>query len=379
MSPSTILDPTVIDASTLIPRQTSNVYMPIGIEGQADSDGSAAIAVPFVVSRVDQARTWFGVASRLTQLIQAVLDRGAGPVLAVASSKGATPTLAQRKTAWEILEADVNTRIRLTGSTSQADLVALATSASNANLIFNKQIAFGGLASGSSKAAMISAAGAISPADASRFVLVGPSVYDASGVLQDGAYAAACVAAEVAKNSDPGNDLDLWGIPLLTGIEMDASGRPVFMRRVTAGAAVDDFEDLLQGGVSPLQASPVAGGVMTTHLRTAYTVNTTYDNLYTRVIQDQVFLDVRDYVLNNNFLRAGNTSTTQARIKSGVEALLAERAAWILPVPQSDGTTGYAVTVTPSTDNRQVTIGYQGTVVRGISSVQVAANLTIPV
>lgn len=377
---STQLDPTVIDASTLIPRQTSNIYLPIGIEGQMDNDGSGIVANPYAISRVDQAITSFGVASVLTNLIRAVLDRGAGPVVAVASAKGSTPTLTQRQTAWEIFEADETVRLRLTGSMVQSDLVAFANSASNADLVYNKQIAISGMPSGTNKAGLISAASAVSPADASRFVLVGPGVFDQNGVLQGGNYAAACVAAEVAKNADPSNDLDLWPLSLLTGIETDTSGRPIFMRRVTAGVAVDDFEDLLQGGVSPLQPSrDAAGGVATTHLRTAAIVDGTWDNLYTRVIVDQVFIDVKAYILSNNYLRLGNTDTTRARMKSGVETLLNSRSAWITPIVQADGSTGYGVSVTPSSDMRQVTIGYQGTVVRGISTVQVAANLTIPV
>jgi hypothetical protein len=374
------LDPTVIDASSLIPRQSAAIFLPIGIEGQMDNDGTGVVGTPYAITRIDEARATFGVASKLTLLISAILDRGAGPVIAVASAKGSAPTLTQRQAAWEVLQADENVRLRLTGSTTQSDLVALAASASDANLIYNKQIALGGMPSGTSKANLITAAAAISPDDASRFVLVGPAVYDQNGTLQDGSFAAACVAAEISKNADPSNDLDLWPIPLLTGIETDASGRPVFMRRVTGGVAVDDFEDLLQGGVSPLQpARGGAGGVTTTHLRTAYTADGTYDNLYTRIIVDQVFLDVKSYILDNNYLRLGNSEGTRARIKSGVEALLAERSAWIDPVVQVDGSQGYAVTVTPSADDRQVTIGYEGTVVRGISTVQVAANLTIPV
>ena len=376
---STLLDPTVIDASSLIPRQSASIFLPIGVEGQADSAGTAVIDTPYAITRIDEANTLFGPLSRLALITKAVLDRGAGPVVAVASAKGATPTLAQRQTAWEVLEADENVRLRLTGSTLQSDLVALANSANNANLIYNKQVAIGGLAAGTTKANLIAGAAAISPDDASRFVLVGPGVWDQNGVLQDGGFAAACVAAEIAKNADPTNDLDLWPVPLLTGIETDISGRPVFMRRVTAGVAVDDYEDLLQAGVSPLQPARVGGGVSTTHLRTAYLADATYDNLYTRIIVDQIFLDVKAYILNNNYLRAGNTDTTRARIKSGVEALLNARSAWITPITQNDGTTGYGVTVTPSPDNRQVTVGYEGTVVRGISTVQVAANLTIPV
>jgi hypothetical protein len=377
---STLLDPRVLDASSLTPRQTAAVYLPIGIEGQADAGGSAVVGTPYAVSRVDQAVSLFGATSnKLVNLLTAILNAGAGPVIALASAKATTPTIVQRQAVWQAMESDPNIRLRLTDSEVQSDIVALGDSANNANLLYNKQVAIVGMPTGTAKAGLIAAAAAFSVAAAPRSVLIGPGIFDANGVAQGGSYAAACVAAEVAKNSDPTNDLDLWNIPALTGIEIDANGLPVFRRKVVTGAAVDDFEDLLQGGVSPLQPSRVPGGVMTTHLRTAYITNSSFDNLYTRIIVDQVFLDVRDYIYDGNFLRMGNTDSTRARIKSGVEALLNQRNAWISPITQPDGSLGYGVSVTSSTNNRQVTVGYQGIVVRGISTVQVAANLTIPV
>jgi hypothetical protein len=119
--------------------------------------------------------------------------------------------------------------------------------------------------------------------------------------------------------------------------------------------------------------------VQTTHFRTVYTTNGTYDALYTRIISDQVFIDVKNYIYDNDYLRAGNTDVTRARMQSGVEAILQTRSSWISTVQQPDGSQGYNVTVTPSADMRQVIIGYEGVVVRGISTVLVAANLTIPV
>jgi hypothetical protein len=379
VSSTDLLNPQVIDASTLIPRPTSNIYLPIGIEGRVDAAGTATVGTPYSVDRNDQAVTLFGAASELALLIQAILNRGAGPVIAVGSASDASPTLVQRQAVWELFEADENIRLRLTDSEVLGDLVALATSAKNANLIYNKQTAIVGMPVGSDKADLIAAAGTINIADASRAVITGPGVYDDAGVLRGGAYAAACLAAEIAKNADPSNDLDLWPVPLLTGIELGANGLPVFQRRVVGGIATDDFEDLLQGGVSPLQQARGGSGVQTTHIRTAYTVDGTFDNFYTRVIDDQVFIDVKNYILDANFLRLGNSEQTRNRIKSGVEALLQERAGWIRPIQQQDGTTGYGVTVSSSPDERQVTIGYQGTIVRGISTIQVAANLTIPV
>ena len=378
---SVLLDPRVIDASSLLPRATSPLYLPVGVDGQADNAGTAVVGTLYVINRLDEANTLFGPASTLTRVISALLDRGAAPVVAGASAKGTTPTTVQRQVVWQAMESDSNIRIRLTDSEVQADLSALAVSVKNANLLYKKQIAIVGMPSGTSKAALITAATAIAtdPDGATRTMLVAPGVYDASGTLRGGSFAAAAVAAEIAKNADPSNDLDLWTIPLLTGIELDSAGLPVFRRKVVAGAAVDDYEDLLQGGVSPLQPSRVAGGVMSTHFRTVFLTSTTYDNIYTRIIVDQIFLDVKAYILDSNFLRMGNTDVTRSRIKSGVQAVLTERVAWIAPATQPDGSTGYNVTVTASPDNRQVTVGYQGTVVRGINTIQVAANLTIPV
>jgi hypothetical protein len=377
-----LLDPQVIDASTLTPKATANIYLQPAVEGQGASPGTALVGVPTLITRLDEAATAFGQGSPLFVVINALLSRGAGPIIAIASSMTTTSTLVQRQAAWQKLESNENIRIRLTDSVVQSDHAALAVSCANANLLYNKQIAFVGLASGTSKANLIAAAtsitsGGVDPA--SRTCLVGPGVYDSSGMLQSGSFAAACVAAEVAKNADPGNDLDLWDMPSLLAIELDASGLPIFRRQVIAGLPKDDFEDLLQGGVSPLQPSRVAGGVSTTHLRTAYTTNTAYDSIYTRIIVDQLFIDVKAYIYDNNFFRAGNTETTRSRMQSGIQAVIQERSTWVLPVTQPDGSLGYNVTVVPSNDMRQVTVGYEGIVVRGISTVKVAGNLTIPV
>lgn len=378
------LDPTVIDASSLTPKRTTSIFLPIGIEGQADSGGTAVVGTPYIVTRGDQAVALFGPSpNKLSVLVQAMLNRGAGPVIAVASVKGVTaPTLTQRQAAWQLFEADENIRIRLTDSTTQADLVALCDSAANANLIYNKQVALVGTVSGTDKAGLGTIASAIASGSRSRCAVIGPGVYDENGTLRSGSFAAACVAAELAKNADPSNDLDLWPMPFLLGIEQDSNGLPVFRRRVISGVATDDFEDLLQAGVSPLQSArngEITTGVTTTHIRTADVSSSQWDNLYTRVIVDQIFLDVKAYILAGNFLRMGNTAATRSRILSGVTALLAERVAWISPVTQLDGSPGYGVTVVPSDDQRSITVGYQGTVVRGISSVSVAAQLTIPV
>lgn len=374
--PSTQLYPEVVDASTLIAKPASPIFLPIGIEGQMDNDGSATLGQAYAISTVSQARSTFGIASKLTKVLEVVMAHGAFPVIAIASKKGSAPLLADRQTVWDALSSDPNVRVRLTDSLVQAELVALADSCENAELVNNKQVGFGGMAAGTNKAALIAAAGAIA---SNRFCLVGPAVYDQDGVLRDGAYAAAVIASETAKNSDLANDLDLWPLPLLAGIEKDSVGLPIFRRKVVSAAAVNDFEDLLQGGVSPLQPNRVGGGVETTHLRTTYTTNTAYDALSTRLIADQVFVDIRNHIYDGGYLRRGNTEATRQLLVGIVSSLLFERINWVAPITQADGNPGYNVQAVSSADQRQVTVSFEGRIVRGIQTIQIASNLSIPV
>lgn len=372
---STQLYPEVRDATSLGARFSQPLYLPIAVEGQMDNAGSASAAVPIVISRPADADARFGPASSLTALIKFLLGRGIPSVTAIASSKGSAPSLPNRQTAWAILESDPGVRIRLTDSVLQADHVALADSCENAEGINNKQTAFVGMAAATSATALVTAAGAIT---SKRAVLVGPAIYDEQGTLRAGPYAAAAVAAEVSKNPDITDDLDTFRLAGFTDIELDANSMPLFRIKSNAGTPVNDFETLLQGGVSPLRRG-LRGGVEITHLRTTYTTDSTYDALQTRLIVDQLFIDVRDYVTENKFLRRGNTQKNRDDLKAGVMALLDERSNWIDPIMQPDGRLGYAVSVIASVDRRQVTVGYQGTVVRGIQTILVDAQLQIPV
>jgi len=367
--------PEVQDATTLGPRFAQDIFLPIAAEGQKDAPGTAVVAAIYEVTTPSMADGLFGPASSLSGLVKFLLGRGVASVKAIASASGATPTLPQRQAAWAVLEADPLVRIRLTDSVVQADHVALADSVELAELIYHKQVAFVGMPSGTTQAALLTAATAIA---SKRGLLIGPGIYDENGVLLSGMLAAAAVAAEVAKNPDIVDDLDRLVLPGFTGIEKDANGMPIFRKRVVAGSPVNDFETLLTGGVSPLKSGS-SGGLELTHLRMTYTTDTTFDALQTRLIVDQLFIDVRNYVENNNFLRRGNTQKTRDDLKAGVEALLRERSNWLLPKLQPDGTYGYMVAIIASPDNRTVTISYQGVVVRGIQKVLVDAKLEIPV
>lgn len=375
MSPSTQLFPEVIDGSTLGARPSSDIYLPIGVEGQSDNAGTVAINVLKFVSRPSEADDWFGPVSSLGMLVKFILGQGAGPVWAIASKKGSTPSLVERQVAWQTLEGRREIRIRLTDNAVQANHVALGTSCDNANLLNNKQFAICGMAAATTKAALLTAAAAMA---SKRSVLVGPGVYDELGVLNSGVYYAAAVAAAVAQNSDPADDLDTFTLPKLTGMEKDALGNDLFRQIVVAGVVQNDFEDLLQGGVSPAMRG-IDGGVAISHLRMTYTTDSTFDALMTRIIMDQQFVLVRDSAIRFNSLRKGNTPDTRQQLASRIDALLKKLVDWIQPVELGDGTTGYGVRVDASADERQQIISYQGAIVRGTQTILVAPNFTIAV
>jgi hypothetical protein len=369
------LFPEVIDGSTLGQRVTNPVYLPIGIEGQADSDGDAVVNTVYSISSASEAVAHFGAASSLTALCKYLIDRGATRVTAVASAKNAAPTLVQRQAAWQTLEARREVRIRLTDDIAQATHVALATSCDNANMLNNKQFAIVGMAAATTKAALITAATAIA---SKRVCLVGPAVYDENGVVKSGAYLAASIAALVAQNNDPADDLDTLTIPKLTGMEKDALGNNLFRSLVVAGVVVNDFEDLLQGGVSPVMP-PIdgTGGVAISHLRMTYKADTSFDALMTRIIMDQLFVGIRDQATSFLSLRKGNTDTTRGQLQSRIDAFLKSNNDIVMEQVLGDGSTGYGVNVQADTSGRQQIISYGGQVVRGTQTILVNGNLVI--
>lgn len=368
--------PEVRDISTLTGVLNLDQFLVIGIEGQKDTGGTGVVGTPYLISDPSQADTYFGPASSLAKLVKFILAQGIGYVYAVASASNTTPTLVQRQTAWTALEENVDVRIRLTDSMLQADLVALADSAEYAEGIQNKQFAIMGLATPTTSANLTTAAAAIA---SKRAVLVGPGVYDDNGNLLAGNYGAALVAAKVAKNPDITDDLDTDIIIGTTGIERDANGMPLFRQRAGAGTPVNDFDTLIAAGVSPFRQGR-NGQAEVVHLRMAWVVDTTYDALMTLLIKDQLFLDIRNALIGGEakFLRRGNTAANRGQAAALVDSIIRARETWVQPKVLPDGTTGYGVTVTASTDKRRMIVNYQGEIVRNTQKIDVNGSLTIP-
>lgn len=367
--------PQIVDKSTLTGVFLADQFLAIGVEGQKDTAGTATVALPVLVRTAEEANGLFGPNSSLATIIKFLLGRGINYVWAVASASNVAPTLVQRQAAWVPLEENADIRIRLTDSETQADLVALADSCEWAEGIQHKQFCFEGLGGAANKAGAITAAGAVA---SKRAVLVSPGVYDVNGNLLSGRYGAAYAAAEVAKNPDITDSMNLAPIPATAGIEKDAAtGLPVYRLRSGAGTPVNDFQDLLAGGVSPFQTDR-SGLAAFTHLRTTWTTDTTFDALMTLLIKDQCFIDIRDLLLDNKQLRKGNTPDNRAFAAKIVEGYLKAHDDWVQRVALSDGTTGYGVSVVNGVDGKSFTVNYFGQVVRGTNVININGTLTIP-
>lgn len=377
--------PQIVDKSTLTGVLPGEQFMLIGIEGVMTAASPAVAGLPQIIATVEEAATQFGADSSLTDLISFVLSRGIVYVTAVASGDdGAPPTLAERKTAWEALEDDPTIRIRLTDDTTQATLVALADSCEAADSIQNKQFCFVGIATPTTKAGLAAAAAAVGSNAANRIagqraVLVGPGIYSSDGTLLSGAYAAAAAACEVAKNPDITDSLNGALIAAMGGVELEvATGLPLFRLRANGGAPINDFQDLLTDGASPLQQDST-GVAAFTHLRTTWVTDDRYDALMTLLIKDFLFVGIRDMLLAEKFLRMGNTADNRSHAAAKVDAYLTVHNDIVQPIALPDGTTGYGVTVTPSPDEKEFTVAYNGEVVRGTNVINIAGSLTIPV
>lgn len=367
--------PEIRDVSVLSGMFFTSQFLTIGVEGQSGAGGTATVGTPYEVSDVSQAVDLFDDTSNLTSLITFLLNRGLNSVWAVSSANDGAPDLAERQTAWEPLNENADVRILLTDDTTQATLVALAEACEDAETIQNKQFCVVAIANPTTKANLTAAAAAIA---SKRAVLVGPSVYDEDGTLLSGQYAAAYAAAEIAKNPDITDDLDGVAIPNTTGIEKDTNGMPLLRIRINGGTPTNDFSDLLDDGVSPFQQGR-NGQAEFVHLRTTFTTDDTYDALMTLLIMDQSFIEIRSMLLDQKFLRRGNTESNRALAGALTNQWLSTHRDWIEPANLPDGKTGYGVTVTPSEDRKKMTISYKGVVVRNNQKIDVNGVLTIPV
>jgi hypothetical protein len=100
--------------------------------------------------------------------------------------------------------------------------------------------------------------------------------------------------------------------------------------------------------------------------------------LTTLLIKDQVFLDIKQLLLDHQALRRQQTPDNMSLAAKIVENYLKTHDDWVARAQLADGTQGYGVTVVPGVDGKSYTINYFGRVVRGTNVINVNGTLTIP-
>ena len=235
----------------------------------------------------------------MSTLLRLLFSNGAATVAAVrVADEGA---LADYQAAFDVLgKQDV--QIVVCDSADTQVQQALRTAVETASGQRRERIAVVG-GSGDTAAQLVERAAAL---NSERMVLVGPDVLGSGGKTLPGVFAAAAVAGVLAAGGDP-------AVPL-NGAELAGLG----------GLAEDygdnDIDLLVRGGVTPLESvagviSPVRG--ITTRTTTGGTVDTTWRELTTILIVDDIIPSVRS-ALRSRFTRAKNTARSRGAIRSQV-------------------------------------------------------------
>jgi len=97
----------------------------------------------------------------------------------------------------------------------------------------------------------------------------------------------------------------------------------------------------------------------------------------TLLIRDETFIGLRAMLEAEKFLRRGNTPQNRALAARLVETWLKAHNDWVQPITLANGTLGYGVTVTASSDLRKMIVDYQGEIVRNNQVIDLRGTLTI--
>ncbi len=193
-----------------------------------------------------------------------------------------------------------------------------------------------------------------------RVVLVAPGAVNASGTAQGGVECAAALAGAIAGTADPALPLggaQLYGLEGLETVYDD-----------------DDIDDLILGGVTPLEV--LAGGcyvvrAVTTRTTTGGVADTTWMELTTILVVDEVIPGIRNS-LRARFSRAKNTEQTRGAIRSQVIMELEDRVSREIIDSYED------VTAEPlSSDPTVCLVEFAFTVAHGLNQIWLSAHITV--
>lgn len=193
-----------------------------------------------------------------------------------------------------------------------------------------------------------------------RVVLVGGDVLDEKGTELGSCFAAAALAAAIAVNRDPAVPLNGAELPGLTGVQQQYEET--------------EIDALVRGGVTPLESaagkvSPVRS--VTTRTKTAETVDSTWRELSTILIVDEVIPGIRS-MLRKRFARTKNTAQTRGAIRSATVVELEQR----LAAEIIDGYGDVLVTMAEE-DPTTCVVEFSFTVAHGLNRIYLTAHITV--
>ena len=286
----------------------------------------------------------------MSTLLKLLFANGASTVYAV--RVGAGGGLEAYQAAFAAL-ANCDVQVVVCDSSELTIQKALKTAVETASAARGERIGVIG-GSGDTAAQLVTRAEAI---NSERMVLVGPDMKDESGKALSGVFAAAAVAGAIACGADPAvplNGAELYGISGLQSVYSD-----------------NDIDLLVQGGVTPLEGvvSPVRG--ITTRTKTGSAADSTWRELTTVLIADNVIPAVRS-ALRSKFARAKNTAQGRGAIRAQtIVELEKKKDAQII---ESYG----EVAVTAAADDPTVClVEFSFAVAHGLNQIRLTVHLTV--
>ena len=308
----------------------------------------------YTVTSYTSAAPTFGAESELGRMLKLLYLNGAGTVLV---SPVASDTLEAYQAALKLIMEAGTAAYVVIGSTNEQVQKELLTQVQSASEARHECLGLVGLSAPTVETLTARA----SQLNSERMVLVGPGVY-VSGVeeLQSSAMAAAALAGVLAAQTDPAMPLNGAQLSGLAGVSETYNDT--------------EMDTLIRGGVTVVE--PSGGSVtvvrgITTRTKTAEAPDTTYRELNTILIIDDVIPAIRN-ALRARFARAKNNTVTRSAIRSQVTVELESR------VEREIIDSYEAITVTADeTDPTVCLVEFGFTVVHGLSRIYLTAHISV--
>ena len=336
----------------------------VSARAAAKSIGAAAAAAKgeankvYLITSYEEGKSTFGEdedgAQGMSTLLKMLFLNGAGAVT-VAVGKGATGA-ADYASAFAALDEEEDVGIVVCDSASAEVHQSLKTDVENASKARRERIAVVGGAK-ESVAQMTEHAKKL---NSERVVLVGPDIMLDDGAEASAVFAAAAVAAAIARSGDA-------SVPINGAVLSGIAG-------VSKRLSDNEIDQLVRGGVTPIEyvggvCSPVRG--ITTKTTSGGAADTTWRELTTILIADEVIPTIRS-ALRARFARSKNTAQSRGAIRSQVVLELEE-----MKNREIVDSYGEVLVSALASDPTVCQVEFSFTVAHGLNRIYLTAHITV--